>query len=121
MTTEEKVDKLEGRFTTLEQLVAMTVARVDALIEESKQQREDIRRLHERQDKLQEEHNAEIKAMQEKSDAKFSEMNQRFYDKVDSDNRGFMKQLHSNFVQTMIGFGAIALAVGGLVFAALKQ
>ena len=32
----------------------------------------------------------------------------------------FTKQLHSNFVQTMIGVGAIMTAIGGLIITTLK-
>ncbi len=49
-TTEERVDKLEVRFSTLEQQFAATMAKVDSLLEESKQQREDIRLLNARID-----------------------------------------------------------------------
>lgn len=123
-TTEERVDKLEMRFSTLEQQVATVATKVDMLVIESQQQREDIRRLQERQDAemkaLQEKQDAEMKAMQEKQDAKFHEMNQRFYDKIDANHKEFTKELHSNFVQTMLGVGAIMAAIGGLIIATLK-
>lgn len=96
MTEQEK--QVETRFASLEQQVSTVAAKVDALVEELKQQREDIRRLNERQD-------TERKSMDAKVDANFKE---------------FAKQLHSNFVQTMIGVGAIMAAIGGLLIAALK-
>ena len=86
-TTEERVDKLEIRFSTLEQQFATTMAKVDSLAEEAKQQREDIRRLNE---------------------------------KIDANQKEFTQQLHTNFVQTMIGVGAIMAAIGGLIITALK-
>lgn len=70
---------------------------------------------------------AEIMELRQKHDADMKEMNQRFYAKVDAMDakvdanfKEFAKQLHSNFVQTMIGVGAIMAAVGGLLIAALK-
>ena len=49
-TPEEKIEKLEMRFSTLEQQFATTMAKVDSLAEEAKQQREDIRRINEKID-----------------------------------------------------------------------
>ena len=89
--------------------LALQDAKFATFMEELKQQREDIRRLHERQD-----------AMQAKHDAEMHEMNQRFYKKIEAVSKEFTQQLHSNFAQTMIGVGAIMAAVGGLIIAALK-
>ena len=66
------------------------LAKVDMLVIESQQQREDIRRA-------QEKHDAEMHAMNEKFDLTYRELTQ---------------QLHTNFVQTMIGVGAIMAAIG---------
>ena len=97
-TTEERVDKLEIRFSTLEQQVATVAAKVDMLVEEAQQQREDIRRLNERQD-------ADRKALEGKIDSRFDNLS---------------TQIHNLTVAAFVGFGAIALAVGGLVVAAFK-
>ena len=86
-TTEERVDKLEIRFSTLEQQFATTMAKVDSLAEEAKQQREDIRLL-----------NARI-------DSKFDSLS---------------NQIHNLTVAAVVGFGALALAIGGLVVSVLK-
>lgn len=94
-TTEERLSSLETKF--------------ELFMQEIHEQREDIRRLQDRQD-----------AMQAKHEAEMHEMNQRFYDKVDANQKEFTNQLHSNFVQTMIGVGAIMVAVGGLIIAVLK-
>ncbi len=98
----------------------MQDAKFAMFMEELKQQREDIRRLHERQDKMQEKHDADMKKLQEKHDTDMHEMNQRFYEKIEATSKEFTQQLHSNFVQTMIGVGAIMAAVGGLIIAAVK-
>ena len=47
---EERIDKLEVRFSTLEQQVSAVVAKVDMVITELQQQREDIRRSQEKHD-----------------------------------------------------------------------
>ena len=83
-TTEERVDKLEIRFSTLEQQFAMTMAKVDSLAEEAKQQREDIRRLQDRQD-------ADRKALEGKID--------RLGDKI-----------QNIVIAAVVGFGAIVFA-----------
>ena len=66
----------------------------ERVIAELKEQREDIRRA---QDK----HAADMRKMDAKFDALF-------------------KQMHNNFVQTMLGVGAIMAAIGGLIIAVLK-
>ena len=96
--------------------LAIHDAKFAMIMEELRQQREDMRRAWERQD-----------AMQAKHDAEMHEMNQRFYEKFDDVNKKIddnfktlSNQIHNNFVQTMLGFGAIAAAVGGIVIAAFK-
>ena len=83
-TTEERVDKLEVRFSTLEQQFAATMAKVDSLLEESKQQREDIRRAQAKQD-------ADRKALEDKID--------RLGDKI-----------QNMVIAAVVGFGAIVFA-----------
>ena len=115
-TTEQRVSTLEIQFSAL-------MAKVDAMAEESKQQREDIRRLHERQDAAQAKHDAEIKAAQEKHDADIKEMNQRFYakfDVIDAKMDALNKQIHDTWKQTMIGVGGMIIGLGALIIAALK-
>ena len=120
MTTDERLVRLETQF--------------ELFMEEARQQREDIRRLHERQDAAQAKQDAELReirerqeAAQAKHDADMKEMNQRFYEKFDATDakidalrNDVTKELHSNFVQTMIGVGAIMATIGGLIIAALK-
>ena len=86
-TTDERVDKLEIKFSTLSEQFAATMTKVDMLAEEAKQQREDIRQM-----------NAKI-------DSKFDSLS---------------NQIHNLTIAAVVGFGAIALAVGGLVATALK-
>ena len=112
-TTDERLNSLEQQF-------AVTMTKVDSVLAELKEQREDMRRLWERQDAMQ-------AAMQAKHEAEMKEMNQRFYEKfdamdskIDANQKEFMNQLHSNFVQTMIGVGAIMATIGGLIIATLK-
>ena len=95
-------------------------AKFNAIMEEIKQQREDMRRLWEKQDAdmkaMNEKRDADMKAMNEKRDADMKAMNE----KIDANQKEFTRQLHSNFVQTMIGVGAIMTAIGGLIITTLK-
>ena len=85
--------------------LAIHDAKFAMIMEELRQQREDMRRAWERQD-----------AMQAKHDAEMHEMNK----KIDENFKTLSNQIHANFVQTMLGFGAIAAAVGGIILAAFK-
>ena len=110
MTEQEKIN------SQVQTKLEVHDARFNAIMEEIKQQREDMRRLWERQDAMQAKHDAEMKAMQEKQDAEMHEMNQRFYDKVDS----LSQQIHDTWKQTMIGVGGMIIALGALIIGALK-
>jgi len=106
MTDQDKINEnLQRQIDAQNARIDNVLTKVEMLVIESQQQREDIRRLQERQDAAQEKHEAEM-----------HEMNQRFYEKFDD----ITKQLHSNFIQTMLGVGAIMVAVGGLIIAVLK-
>ncbi|MBR4904167.1 MAG: hypothetical protein IKZ53_05810 [Selenomonadaceae bacterium] len=95
---ENKVDKFDERVSSLERQVATVATKVDMLVIEAQQQREDIRRV-------QEKHDAEMQAMNKKIDDKFDKLSE---------------QLHTMTLAAVVGFGAIAAAVGGLVFTAFK-
>ena len=100
MTEQEKINEnLQRQIDAQTARIDNVLAKVDMLVVESQQQREDIRRA-------QEKHDAEMHAMNEKCDLTYRELTQ---------------QLHTNFVQTMIGVGAIMAAIGGLIIATLKQ
>ena len=106
MTEQERINEnLQRQIDAQNARIDNVLTKVDMVIAESQQQREDMRRLWERQDALQAKHDADMKAL----DAK-----------IDGISKDFTKQLHSNFVQTMIGVGAIMAAIGGLIIAALK-
>ncbi|MBR4642870.1 MAG: hypothetical protein IKO74_09190 [Selenomonadaceae bacterium] len=44
----------------------------------------------------------------------------RMNEQIDTNQKEFTRQLHNNFVQTMIGVGAIMAAIGSLIIATLK-
>ena len=98
-TTDERVDKLEIRFSTLEQQFAATIARVDSLAEEAKQQREDIRRA-------QEKHDADIKEMNARIESKF--------DKLSS-------QIQNLTIAAVVGIGAIVIGGGAIIWSAISS
>ena len=99
MTDQEKIN------VETQRQLAMQDAKFAMVMEEIRQQREELRRLQDRQD-----------ALQAKHDAEMHEMNK----KIDDNFKTLSNQIHNNFVQTMVGFGAIAAAVGGIVIAAFK-
>ncbi|MBQ7723426.1 MAG: hypothetical protein IJT57_03795 [Selenomonadaceae bacterium] len=121
MTDQERINVgIENRLTSLE-------TKFELFMQEAQQQREDMRRLWERQDAMQAKHDAEMKAMQEKQDAemkamqekqdaKMHEMNQRFYEKVDA----ISNQIHDTWKQTMLGVGGMIIALGALLITALR-
>ena len=101
-TTEERVDRLETRFTTLEQQVATVAAKVDMLVTESQQQREDIRRMQDRQDAMQAQHNADMKEMRE-------------------DIKGALKHIQGLTIASMAGIVAIAVGVLGFLWSTARN
>ena len=117
MTEQEQINQqLQRQLDEHDAKFDKVMLKVDMALEELRQQREDMRRLWDRQD-----------ALQAKHDAEMHEMNQRFYDKfdamdnkIDANFKTLYNQIHSNFIQTMVGFGAIAAAVGGIIIAAFK-
>ena len=66
---------------------------------------------------------AEIRELRQKHDADMREMNQRFYAKFDAMDTKFDRlgdKIQNMVIAAVVGFGAIAAAVGGIVYAALK-
>lgn len=78
----------------------------------------------------QEKTNAEVQLKLSVQDAKFEllmhELKEQREDiratnaKIDAKFDTLIKQIHDNFIQTLIGVGAIMAAIGGLLFTALK-
>ena len=91
MTTEERLTSLETKF--------------ELFMQEIREQREDIRRLQDRQDEDRRKHDADMKDMNARFDAKFDKLSE---------------QIHTMTIAAVVGFGAIAAAVGGLVFAEFR-
>ena len=104
--------KSDNRLSNLEQQFAVTMTKIDSALTELKEQREDIRRLQERQD-----------AMQAKHEAEMHEMNKRFYEKIGSIDAKFNdvnKHINDTWRNTMIGVGGMIVALGALILTALK-
>ena len=74
--------------------LAIQDAKFAIFMQELKEQREDIRRLNERQD-------LDRKSLEQKMDS-------------------LTNQIHDTWRQTMLGVGGMIIAVGALLFAALK-
>ena len=117
MTEQERINEnLQRQIDAQNARIDNVMMKVDIFIAESQQQREDMRRLWERQDALQAKNEADMKAAQEKTDANIKALDE----KIDAISKDFTKQLHSNFVQTMIGVGAMMSVTGSFIVAALK-
>ncbi len=93
MTEQEKIN------AEVQMKLAMQDAKFAMFMNELQQQREDIRRLNEK-------HSADMQAMNAKIDSKFDSL---------------MNQLHNLTIAAFLGFGAIAVAIGGLVVSIIKQ
>ena len=92
MTEQEQIN-----METQRQL-AMQDAKFAMFMQELQQQREDIRRI-------QAKHDADMRDAQARHDA---------------DMKGLSKQLHDNFVQTLLGVGGMIVALGALILTSLK-
>ena len=103
MTEQEKFE------TEIRLKLAVENEKFNSILNAIQQQREDMSQMQ-----------SEMKSLQAKHDADLHEINQRFYDKLDANQREFTKQLHNNFVQTLLGVGAIMAAVGGLIISVVK-
>ena len=88
----------DERLNYLEQQVATVAAKVDMLVIESQQQREDIRRA-------QEKHDADIKALNERIESKF--------DKLSS-------QIQNLTIAAVVGIGAIVIGGGAIIWSAIS-
>lgn len=106
MTEQEKIN-----FETQKQL-AMQDAKFAMFMQEAQQQREDIRRLHERQDAMQAKHDADIKALQAKQDADMKKIDEKF-DRIS-------EQINNTWRQTMLGVGGMIVALGALLVTTSK-
>lgn len=99
MTDQERINEnLQRQIDAQNSRIDNVLTKVDMVIAEVQQQREDIRRA------------------QEKHDADMRDMNKKIDDKFDK----LSEQIHTMTIAAVVGFGAIAAAVGGLVFAAFK-
>ena len=99
---EQRVDRLETRFD-------MFMQEMRDFKTEMRQQNEmranEIRELRQRQDAMQAKHENDMREMNKKIDDKFDKLSD---------------QLHTMTITAVIGFGAIVVAIGGLIVAALK-
>ena len=106
MTEQERINEnLQRQIDAQNARIDNVLTKVDMVIAESQQQREDMRRLWERQDAMQARHDSDMREMNKKIDDKFDKLSE---------------QIHTMTIAAVVGFGAIAAAVGGLVFAAFK-
>ena len=98
-TTEERVDKMETRFATLEQQVSTVTAKVDMIIQEMRDR--DNQRAAEIME-LRQQHNADMKEMRE-------------------DIKGALKHIQGLTIASMVGIAAIAIATWVFVLTDAKN
>lgn len=110
MTEQERINEqfqrqIDAQDARIDKALSNFDTKFNMVMQEIQQQREDMRRLQERQDEERRKHDAEMKEMNAK---------------IDQTAKEFTKQLHTNFIQTMLVVGAIMAAIGGLIIAAVK-
>ncbi|MBR3745941.1 MAG: hypothetical protein IKN27_03170 [Selenomonadaceae bacterium] len=128
MTEQEIINvDVQSRVSNLETKFEAFMQEMRYFKTEMRQQNEmranEIRDLQKKHDEEQ----AKREIAQAKHDADMKEMNQRFYAKfdamdakIDSKFDKLSDQLHTMTIAAVVGFGAIAVAIGGLVVSALK-
>lgn len=101
---------IDERLTSLETKFELFMQNMQDMRQEMRdrdnQRAAELIEIRQRQDAAQAKHEADIKAMDKKFDAKFDALT---------------KQLHDNFIQTLLGVGGMMLALGALLFTALRQ
>ncbi len=99
MTEQERINQtLQRQIDAQNARIDTTLVKVDMMIKEIHDIRADMREMNQRFYK------------------KFDDMDKKFDDKFDK----LSEQIHTMTIAAVVGFGAIAAAVGGLVFAAFK-
>ena len=113
MTDQDQINiNLQRQIDAQTARIDNVLTKVDMLIAESQQQREDIRRA-------QEKHDADMKDMNARFDAKFDKIDAKF-DTIDAKFDRLSEQIHTMTIAAVVGFGAIAAAVGSLIIAKFK-
>ena len=99
MTEQEKINlNLQRQIDAQTARIDNVLAKVDMLVIESQQQREDMRRA-------QEKHDADIKALNERIESKF--------DKLSS-------QIQNLTIAAVVGIGAIVIGGGAIIWSAIS-
>ena len=109
MTEQEQIN------SEVQMKLAMQDAKFYAFVEEMRDFKQEMRdRDNQRA--------AEIMEMRQKHDSDIKEINQRFYAKFDAMDAKFDRlgdKIQNMVIAAVVGFGAIAAAVGGIVYAAV--
>ena len=91
--------------------------------EERRKHDADMKELQKRQDEERRKHDADMKELQKRQDAaqrKHEDDMREVNKKIDNKFDKLSDQIHTMTIAAVVGFGAIAAAVGGLVFAAFR-
>jgi len=128
---ERRVDRLETKFDMFieemrefkTEMRQQNQMRAEELRELQRKHETDMRELQKRQDEDRRKHDADMKELQKRQDEdrrRHEEDMRAINTKIDSKFDKLSDQLHTMTIAAVVGFGAIAAAVGGLVFAAFR-
>lgn len=117
---ETRVERLESK---LEMFMRSRDDKFNNFINEMRQQNQmranEIRDLQKRQDEERRKHDADMKELQKRQDAaqrKHEDDMREINKKIDNKFDKLSDQIHTMTIAAVVGFGAIAAAVGGLIF-----
>ena len=125
MTDQEKINEnLQRQIDAQNARIDNVLTKVEMLVEESRQQREDIRRaqekhdadmreLQKRQEAAQAKHDADMKAAQAKHDADMKE--------IRSEIRDALRNIQGLTIASMVGITAIAVGVLGFLWSTARN
>ncbi len=122
---EQRVEKLENKFPTLEQRVNDVITKIDLFIEESRAARErrdaEMREFREKHDadmrEFREKHDADMREMRAKSDADMREMRT----KHDDDMRAIRQSVEDMGKNTRNMTIAVVIGIAAMVIAVLLK